>query len=371
LSKNVSNYTLEQILSGEATETVVERIHSYLVTMSEDIRGGKVAVDDFIIFKRLGKDPSAYPDAKSQPHVLVAQRMITRGSSAKAGDVIPYIFCLSEGEEPAKGGQADRAKHPDELRKAENGLKIDFDYYISQQILPPIERLCDPIDGTDRARLAECLGLDPARYKSAYNAETQEREFGTLDSLIPDKERFKESDPFVIRCRGCQGSFAFSRIGDTEMPTMTARGLKCPSCSAVVKRATVEVQLQLQIRQHIAKYYEGWTICDDPTCGNRSRMMSVYGRRCLKSGCRGSVTFEYSDMKLYNQLLYYASLFDCDKAITLAKGTSRADTVGVIVASQRQELERLGRVVEKHLNKCGRRWVELGDLFSFMKISGR
>ena len=34
----------------------------------------------------------------------------------------------------------------------------DFEYYLSQQIFPPIERLCAPIEGTDRARLAECLG---------------------------------------------------------------------------------------------------------------------------------------------------------------------------------------------------------------------
>jgi len=34
----------------------------------------------------------------------------------------------------------------------------DFDYYLSQQILPPIERLCERIEGTDRSRLAECLG---------------------------------------------------------------------------------------------------------------------------------------------------------------------------------------------------------------------
>lgn len=34
----------------------------------------------------------------------------------------------------------------------------DYDYYLSQQILPPIERLCERIEGTDRSRLAECLG---------------------------------------------------------------------------------------------------------------------------------------------------------------------------------------------------------------------
>ena len=103
--------------------------------------------------------------------------MKARGRSARTGDVIPYIFCLGNGEASAKSAQADRAKHPDEIRKADSGLSIgtprscfvlgwgclrrmlvDYQYYLSQQILPPIERLCEPIEGTDRSRLAECLG---------------------------------------------------------------------------------------------------------------------------------------------------------------------------------------------------------------------
>lgn len=82
------------------------------------------------------------------------------------GDVIPYIFCVSPGEESAKNAQADRAKHPDELKKAASKeFSIDYEHYLAHQVLPPIERLCDPIEGTDRARLAECLGelIDPLR----------------------------------------------------------------------------------------------------------------------------------------------------------------------------------------------------------------
>jgi hypothetical protein len=44
-------YVLEQILSGEATENVVENIHEYLTTVGENVRGGKTKVDEFIIFK--------------------------------------------------------------------------------------------------------------------------------------------------------------------------------------------------------------------------------------------------------------------------------------------------------------------------------
>jgi DNA polymerase alpha subunit A len=71
----------------------------------------------FIFRQRLGKNPEEYPDAKNQPHVQVALRMKQKGGSARAGDVIPYVFCLSEGEESVKTAQADRAKHPDEIRK--------------------------------------------------------------------------------------------------------------------------------------------------------------------------------------------------------------------------------------------------------------
>ena len=44
-------YVLEQILSGEATETVVENIHEYLTTVGTDVRAGKMKLDEFIIYK--------------------------------------------------------------------------------------------------------------------------------------------------------------------------------------------------------------------------------------------------------------------------------------------------------------------------------
>jgi len=34
----------------------------------------------------------------------------------------------------------------------------DTKYYLSQQVHPVVARLCDPIDGTDAAHIAECLG---------------------------------------------------------------------------------------------------------------------------------------------------------------------------------------------------------------------
>ncbi|EMD39179.1 hypothetical protein CERSUDRAFT_112852 [Gelatoporia subvermispora B] len=365
LSKAASQYILEQILSGEATETVVERIHEYLMTLGEDVRAGKIKLDEFIIFKRLGKNPEDYPDAKNQPHVQVALRMKARGGSARSGDVVPYIFCVGEDGEASKSTQADKAKHPDEVRRAGSEAKIDYEYYLAHQILPPIERLCDPIEGTDRARLAECLGLDPNRYKSS--GEAEERQFGTLDSLMSDAERFKDTDPFIVQCRSCQGEIVFESIANRDTSLLRPSGPTCPGCQNQMGAASLQVQLEAQIREHINKYYESWTVCDDPTCGNRTRIMGVYGRRCLRNGCRGLVAFEYNDAQLYNQLRFYASLFDVDKALKSTTG-ARADEIRALADVQGDFFRAMLAAVNKYLDQCGRRWVELSGLFSFMKM---
>ena len=44
-------YVLRQILSGEAAEVAVEAIHEYLRNIGEEIRAGKIPLEDFIINK--------------------------------------------------------------------------------------------------------------------------------------------------------------------------------------------------------------------------------------------------------------------------------------------------------------------------------
>ena len=93
----------------------------------------------------------------------------------------------------------------------------DYEHYLSQQILPPIERLCDPIEGTDRARLADCLGLDPNRYRIVTGGDSEEKAFGTLDSLLTDVQRYKDADPFLVRCRACQATLPFVSVTERQV----------------------------------------------------------------------------------------------------------------------------------------------------------
>jgi len=44
-------------------------------------------------------------------------------------------------------------------------MQIDREYYLGQQIMPPVQRLLEVIPGIIIADIAKCLGLDEARYK--------------------------------------------------------------------------------------------------------------------------------------------------------------------------------------------------------------
>ncbi|WWC87362.1 uncharacterized protein L201_002251 [Kwoniella dendrophila CBS 6074] len=369
VSKDASSAVLKEILSGESTEIVVEKIHELLTNLGEAVKNGSIPLDDFIIFKRLGKNPEDYPDKKSQPHVQVALKMKTKGASVRAHDVIPYIMCLDESGKGGKTAQAERAFHPDDLRRQGSELKIDYDFYLDTQILQPVLRLCETIEGTERSRLAECLGLDPSRYASSGSGVTDEKQFFTFESQISDKERFKEADPLQLRCVACESTFTFQGLME-ESTNVQPVGISCSACHAIVHPASVSIQLENQIRSHISRYYLGWTVCDGEGCGARTRMMSVYGKRCLglvKEGCRGTVRLEYNDSKLYNQLLYYRSLFDGEKAISTSRGSARFEEIRALVLPNTALFTQLLNAIDGYLDKNGRRFVDMKGLFGFME----
>ncbi|KAG2147493.1 hypothetical protein DEU56DRAFT_899384 [Suillus clintonianus] len=331
LSKSVSQYVLEQILSGEPTEVVVENIHEHLNTIGENVRGRKIKLEDFIVYK---------------------------GGGARNGDVIPYVFCVAPGEETVKTAQADRAKHPDEIKKAAGELVVDYEHYLANQ----------PIEGTDRARLAECLGLDPGRYRISGSTQAGS-ELTTLDSLVSDAERFRDVAPFLVRCRGCAGQMAFTPVYDRDASIMLSSGLTCPACSAPLGSASLQTQLEVQIRSFVAKYYEGWVVCEDPACGYETRSMRMYGWRCgAPGGCKGRAQFKYWDTELYTQLRYCSTLFDVEKIIKAAQGSARKEEIEAVAANNDPFLRVMSKTVDKYMEQCGRCWVNLGALFSSMNL---
>lgn len=310
------------------------------------------------------------------PQVQVALREIARGKNVRVNDVMSYIVTM--GDESTKGLPAPkRAYTPQDVLKPGSGLVPDVDYYLSKQIFPPIERLCAPIPGTDSVRLAECLGLDVRKYQISMTSgdSRQSNEIFPLESQIPDSVRYRDAARLKLRCRHCEQTTVFEGLCDSTT-TCTPDGIVCSNadCQQMFTKMAVITQLESQIRVQTCLYYEGWLVCDDSSCGNRTRQISVYGHRCLgpsgrAEGCLGRMSYEYSEKKLYNQLLYFAMLFDTERAKNKAKSdkeyTDRRDRIVVLAETNKDRFDGIKTVVDGYLRKCGRQWVEMDTLFGF------
>jgi DNA polymerase alpha subunit A len=367
---------------------VVENIHEFLRTLASQMRDFSIPAMKYIIHTQLGKAPQEYPNAGSMPSVQVALKKMAKGKHVKAKDVMSFIIT---GESGGSAENAAKNAFPvDDVLKADSGLKPDIDYYLHKQILPPVERLCAPISGTNVTMLAECLGLDTSKYRvssASGTANSNDQEIQPLESQIPDSVRFKDALPLHLRCRMCKTSFGYRGLipaieytTETKEAVISNEGLACPnpSCGKILPNISLLSQMESQLRQHIARFYANVLVCDDPSCGSRTRQMSVYGHRCLGPkglghGCLGKMHPEYTEKMLYNQLLFLSRLFDVDNAKDKAEKEAREgriagekkEKVCVLAEVNRERWDVVKGVVKAYLEKNGRQWVQMESLFGF------
>ncbi|KAH6624453.1 hypothetical protein B0J18DRAFT_178543 [Chaetomium sp. MPI-SDFR-AT-0129] len=411
LSREVSKRILDEILSGDDTEVSVQRIHEYLREVSAQMRSQAIPPQKYIILTQLGKAPREYPNADSMPQVQVALRELARGKTMRKGDVVSYIITgdSKTTSEPAPK----RAYTPQDVLKPDSGLIPDIDWYLGKQIFPPVERLCANIIGTSTAQLADNLGLDARRYANNSSSSSGGANSGTtgaglelhpLESLTPDAIRFQHCAPLTLRCRSCKVSSPFPGLlanlqgGESDaqpkpLQHVTPSGILCPACDTIYPTLSLVAQVESAIRAHTNRYYEGWLVCDDASCGHRTRQLSVYGgARCLSprtsgDNCTGRMHYEFPEREMYNQLQYFASLFDVDRVKKQVVGGEEAvgwggsaEVVipagevrdGVLAVAERNRV-RFGTVkgvVERYLERCGRGCVAMGPLFAQLGLMG-
>ena len=354
----------------------MEKIHNHLRELSKQMREYAVPTRKYTIYTQLGKNPDQYPNGNSMPSVQVALRLQAKGKHVKAKDVMSFIIT---GDSSGSAENAAKNAYPvDEVVKGSGELKPDIDYYLHKQILPPVERLCAPISGTNITLLAACLGLDTSKYRvsTSTSGAQQETEIHPLESQIPDSVRFQSCTPLWLRCRACTTAFPFDGVASPLTKEITHDGLQCANtaCSAVLPTLSVVAQLESSIRRLLAAYYAGHLVCDDAACGTRTRSISVYGHRCLgpkglAKDCLGKMHYAVREKDVWNQLLYFQSLFDVDR---VGKGDDAVRVEGetkqrmkILAEVNRERFGTLKGVVEGWLERNGRQWVQMDSLFSF------
>ena len=312
LSHDVSAYVLDQIMSDRSREEVVSSIHQFLRKVSEETREGLIPLDKFVITKGLTKPPEQYADAKSQPHVQVALQMKARGVGARAGDTVPFVICqpTAGDTDSMSSSYAARARHPDEVLRPALGLKIDFEWYLKQQVFTPVTRLCEPIQGTDHAQLADCLGLDASKFAGNISAADPSQDLSfALTAALSDEERFRGASNFKPRCQHCSKHFEIEGALRSRTAGERVCGLACSNCGRVASAEALIPQLLCACREAITRYYDFWSVCDDAACQQRTRQVSMNRRRCINPACRGTMQLEVRNRRPKCCLSVVSSLF--------------------------------------------------------------
>uniref|UniRef100_A0A8D1CQ54 DNA polymerase n=1 Tax=Sus scrofa TaxID=9823 RepID=A0A8D1CQ54_PIG len=319
LAKDTGNFVIGQILSDQSRDTIVENIQKRLIEIGENVLNGSVPVSQFEINKALTKDPQDYPDKKSLPHVHVALWINSQGGrKVKAGDTVSYIICQDGSNLTA----SQRAYAPEQLQKHDN-LTIDTQYYLAQQIHPVVARICEPIDGIDAVLIATWLGLDPTQFRvHHYHKDEENDALLGGPAQLTDEEKYRDCERFKCPCPTCGTENIYDSVFDGSGTDMEPSLYRCSNISCKASPLTFMVQLSnkliMDIRRCIKKYYEGWLICEEPTCRNRTRHLPLQFSRngplcqvCMKATLRP----EYSDKSLYTQLCFYRYIFDVDSAL--------------------------------------------------------
>jgi DNA polymerase alpha subunit A len=385
-SKDTGRYVLDQILSIEQDkETTICNILSHLEDLSKKMREEQISLDKYVITKGLSKHPNDYGDAKAQPHVHVAKMMIQNNRRLTVGDHIPYIITAPLGTDSTGNSRktvTERARHPDEIKRSGGILKPDVEWYLTQQILPPVSRLCEPIEGLSQGQIAQRLGLDSSKYnQQSYfgGDELNDDELVSYkpESSKPDKERFSGAKKLTLVCSACgvESEFPgllYSLKEDGQEIGIPTSGFNCmnPVCNrprywgeatAFAFMARMMNSMSILIRDQLEKYYEGVIKCDDPACGLETRQLSVNGGVCLNRGCSGRMSSMVSERALQTQLMYFVCLWDIDHVTRelddSSKYGAKQDIVRVINDTDRKIALHLCESAREKVQECAYNWI--------------
>ena len=185
LSKDVGNKVLEEILSGKEREQIIVELNTFFSTLKERMENGNINIQKYVITKQLTQAPSAYQNFKALPHVIVANRLIQNGGKTESdlvGNFVGYVICDKNQEEQKEGDKnapykfsfEDTAYSFDELINSQGKLKIDLEWYKISQLIPPIQRLIEHIEGVDLDFVESALGVKRKATRAATTTEGQE-----------------------------------------------------------------------------------------------------------------------------------------------------------------------------------------------------
>ena len=129
LVSETMNKTIVDILKTGDTREALDYFNTILKNLAEN----KIPIEKLVITKSVTKSPSSY--AGIQPHIELVKKMQKRNpqEAPGVGDRVGYVII--------KGNQMLSKRSEDPKYVVATNLEIDPNYYIENQLLPPMERI--------------------------------------------------------------------------------------------------------------------------------------------------------------------------------------------------------------------------------------
>lgn len=321
IAKEAGERILSMILESDKDICqIVEDIHNYLKQLGASITAGELPAEKFLISKQLNKNPEEYKDTKGIGHVSVALRHNSdprKTRKMRSGDTVEYVICLDNTTETAN----QRCYSVEEL-KSQPELKLDYEYYLCQQIHPVITRICDKLPVTNAYVLAEMLGVESSHLLHIRHEQTGGSK---RDQLISKGDaRFHSCQPFVIQCPNCNlPDEITSRTRKNKENKVEFSLAKCSQCNIryPLKSKQIVVQVIATIKRLTVELYSSKFVCENADCENKTRNVfgpltsDENGVSSLKAQpicelCQSAMVAEMDDRKMDLQLGFMKHLFD-------------------------------------------------------------
>jgi DNA polymerase alpha subunit A len=181
-------------------------------------------------------------------------KALGKSDSDLVNNFIPYVICKTQAEEKKKLSIGDMAYSPDEYLDKRKGLEIDIEWYITQQILPPITRLIEHIEGIEVEFVAQCLGVDGKKYRYATGGSANEAaDLGVANPIMKSETTDKLQDRAIaslkIVCPHCDHSFDFPEIYHKSQKSgdLIASNI-CTNCKVQIPEQYIKNRVQLFLK---------------------------------------------------------------------------------------------------------------------------
>jgi DNA polymerase I len=198
--------TMLKVLEIILKEKDITKASKYVRSVIDDLARGKIPIEKLTIVKGITKSLDKYEGI--QPHVELAKKILKRDKTRSlVGERLGYVII--------KGNQllSKRAEDPQFVK--EKGLPIDSEYYIYNQLLPPLERIFE-VCGISTSEL-----LEGVRQKNLLDILKKEKKKPPEETILRGFEEVVclncnwsfRRPPLIGRCPKCSGPIYFSFNG--------------------------------------------------------------------------------------------------------------------------------------------------------------